>query len=123
MEENSMDVNTFRKWSNALAEAVDAWRIIPRLLVVAYGYLTFKTWIWYTNIETVVLKSNCQLVNEQMICDITGVAGPSTQQAALVTAVTGMAGVVIGLYSGTGRDWSKPLLKWFKRDKEENVEQ
>lgn len=117
-----MDLNQFRKWSNAIAESVDAWRIIPRAMVAAYGYLTWKTWVWYTGIETVVQKSNCQLLGDQIICDITGVVGPSTQQAALVTAIVSVAAVVIGLYTNSGKDWSKPLLPWFgkKKDKPED---
>jgi hypothetical protein len=108
-----MDVNGFRKWSNAIAETVDAWRLVPRLMVVAYGFLTWKTWEWYTGLEAIVTKSNCQLLGSQVVCDITGIVGPSTQQAALVTAVVGAAAVVIGLYSSSGKDWTKPLLPWF----------
>ena len=114
-----MDVNGFRKWSNAVAEMVDAWRIVPRLMVIAYGYLTWKTWVWYTGIEVTVTKTNCQLLANEVICDITGVVGPSTQQAALVTAIVSMAAVVIGLYSSSGKDWTKPLLPWFGKKKEE----
>ena len=118
-----MSVNGFRRWSNAAAETIDAWRIIPRVLVAAYGLLTWKTWVWYTSIETVVMKSNCKLLGSEVICDITGVVGPSTQQAALVTAIVSMAAVVVGLYSNTGKDWSKPLLPWFGKKEEEQTEQ
>ena len=110
-----MDVNEFRKWSNAAAEAVDAWRIVPRVLVLAYGYLTWKTWVWYTSIEPVVTKTNCKLLGSEIVCDITGVVGPSTQQAALVTAIVSMAAVVIGLYTSSGKDWTKPFQGWFSK--------
>lgn len=118
-----MELNDFRKWSNAVAETVDAWRIVPRVLVVAYGALTWKTWVWYTGLEVVITKSNCQLLGTQVICDITGLVGPSTQQAALVTAVVGAAAVVIGLYSSSGKDWTKPLLPWFSKKKEKTEEE
>jgi len=118
-----MDVNGFRKWSNAVAETVDAWRIVPRLMVIAYGFLTWKTWVWYTGIDVIVTKTNCQLLATQVVCDITGVVGPSTQQATLVTAIVSMAAVVIGLYSSSGKDWTKPLLPWFGKKKEKTEEE
>jgi len=122
-----MEVNGFRKWSNAVAESVDAWRIIPRAMVAAYGVLTWKTWVWYTSIDVIITKTNCQLLGAEVVCDITGVVGPSTQQAVLVTAIVSMAAVVIGLYSSSGKDWTKPLLPWFTKKeepaKEETAEQ
>jgi len=122
-----MEVNGFRKWSNAVAESVDAWRIIPRAMVAAYGVLTWKTWVWYTSIDVIITKTNCQLLGTEVVCDITGVVGPSTQQAILVTAIVSMAAVVIGLYSSSGKDWTKPLLPWFSKKqepaKEEQAEQ
>lgn len=122
-----MEVNGFRKWSNAVAESVDAWRIIPRAMVAAYGVLTWKTWVWYTSIDVIITKTNCQLLGSEVVCDITGVVGPSTQQAVLVTAIVSMAAVVIGLYSSSGKDWTKPLLPWFSKKqepaKEEQAEQ
>ena len=123
----TIEVNGFRKWSNAVAESVDAWRIIPRAMVAAYGVLTWKTWVWYTSIDVIITKTNCQLLGSEVVCDITGVVGPSTQQAVLVTAIVSMAAVVIGLYSSSGKDWTKPLLPWFSKKeepaKEEQAEQ
>lgn len=111
--------NSFRKWSLAIAETVDAHRLIPRSLLIGYSILTYHVIIWYMNIEPVILKANCKIIEGQTLCDVTGMIGPSTQQAALVTTVVGAAAAIIGLYQKSGRDWHKPVYKWFKKDEAE----
>lgn len=68
------------KW----AEIIDAYRVVPRLILVSYGWLIFYVITWFM-----------------------GLPDPTTQQAALVTTVTALAAPIIGLYTSTGRKWDK----------------
>jgi len=121
-EDTEQNVNSFRKWNLAIAEAVDGHRVIPRLLLLGYAVLTYHVINWYMNIEPVILKANCKIIEGQTLCDVTGMIGPSTQQAALVTTVVGAAAAIIGLYQKSGRDWQNPVSKWFKKDKKETTD-
>lgn len=77
-----------RKVHLMLAEAMDAWRVVPRLLVAGYGYLVWTVVQWFMNLPE-----------------------PTTQHAALVSTVVGVAGAVIGIYTSTGRKWSEHTFK------------
>ena len=37
---------------------------------------------------------------------------PTTQHAVLISAVVGVAGLVIGIYTNTGRKWGEGIKKW-----------
>ena len=67
-----------------VAEIVDAFRLAPRGLLIAYGVLVWYVVDWFMKIPE-----------------------PTTQQAALVTTVTGLIAAVIGLYQSSGRKWGK----------------
>lgn len=64
------------------AEVVDAWRLVPRAILVAYGELVWHTVDWFMHLTN-----------------------PNTQQSALVSTIVGAAAVVIGLYTNSGRKW------------------
>lgn len=64
------------------AELVDAWRLVPRSILIAYGMMVYWVVSWFL-----------------------AMPNPTTQQAALVTTVTGTVAAVIGLYQHTGRKW------------------
>lgn len=66
------------------AEIVDAWRLVPRGILIAFGYLVWTVVNWYMSLPT-----------------------PTTQHAALVTTVIGASAAVIGLYNNSGRSWIK----------------
>ena len=74
----------YRPQTKALyyAELIDAWRVVPRTILIAYAYLVYWIVDWFLVMEN-----------------------PTTQQAALVTTVTGTVAAVIGLYQHTGRKW------------------
>ena len=42
-------VNKYQ-WLIDLSEAVDAWRIFPRVFISTYIYLLYKTTIWFTTL-------------------------------------------------------------------------
>ena len=97
------------KW----AEFVDSWRIVPRLLVAGYAWLTWEVVDWYMHIQPTL--TTCKIVNNEKICGIIEKAGPTTQHAALVAAVIGAAAIVFGFYTNSGKDWSKPMIPWLKK--------
>ena len=78
-----MNIDKIRKVYLSIAEAIDAFRLIPRLLVGGYAWLVYKVVMWYMALPD-----------------------PTTQHAALVTTVVSMAAAIIGLYSSTGRKWN-----------------
>ena len=45
-------ITKFRKTSLALAESVDAWRLIPRIMLVIYSALVLNLYLWFKNIPT-----------------------------------------------------------------------
>ena len=65
-----------------IAEVIDAWRIVPRIILVAYGYL-----VWY-------------VINWFLV-----ISNPDTGQTALAVSIAGSIPVVIGLYQHSGRSW------------------
>lgn len=76
-----------------VAEMIDAFRIVPRVVLVLYSMLVYIVVTWFMGIPT-----------------------PLTQHAALVTTVVGMAAVVIGLYQKSGRTWGDKLNITVKKD-------
>ena len=58
-------VNKYQ-WLIDLSEAVDAWRIFPRVFISTYIYLLYKTTIWFTTLPD-----------------------PNTAQAGLISVVVG----------------------------------
>ena len=74
--EDVSNVNPHQKWIH-LAQAVDSWRIFPRIFVVVYIYLMYESVIWFMNLTD-----------------------PNLEQSALVSVVVGAMGVVFGVYSG-----------------------
>ena len=66
-----------------IAEIIDAFRVVPRAILVAYSWLVWYVINWFMGLPT-----------------------PTTQQAALVTTVTGIIAAVVGLYQNSGRKWN-----------------
>lgn len=102
------DVDSWRQVHLAVAEFIDAWRVIPRLLVAGYAYFLYKVIDWYMTLEPHIAPG----------CDVTQFAeqcivpAPTTQHAVLVTAVVGIAGAVFGFYTNTGRKWGEGIKFW-----------
>jgi hypothetical protein len=113
----------FRHISLVIAESVDAWRIIPRTILVLYSTLVFNLYLWYKSIPTYV-QEQCDpsvlrvLMELQMsveeakvfacsVVDIVG--GPTAAQSAFVTTIIGLSTGIFGLYVATGRKWERGL--------------
>ena len=114
-----MSIASVRQNILLLAEAFDAWRVIPRLMLLAYGYLVFNLYIWYKNIPTYV-QEKCEsgIVDlllakgmsyseiKQFACTVVDVVGgPTTAQSTFVTTIIGLSTGIFGLYTTTGRKW------------------
>lgn len=109
----------FRDISLGIAESVDAWRIIPRTILVLYSTLVFQLYTWYRSIPTYV-QEQCDagvlrvlMDNGLTIEDARGIAcsvldvvgGPTAAQSAFVTTIVGLSTGIFGLYVATGRKW------------------
>ena len=105
---NFKDIDLWRKGHMAIAEWVDAWRLIPRAIVAGYAYMTWAVIKWYMNIQPSMMEG----CNVEQLAEACIIQGPSTQHAALVTAVIGIAAVVIGLYTNSGKKWSEGFKSW-----------
>ena len=89
------------------AEIFDAWRVFPRLLVAGYGWLLYEVVQWYMKLDYHVIKGCVPSDTVQCV-----VEAPTTQHAALVTAVVGISAAVFGLYANSGRKWDQGIHRW-----------
>lgn len=113
----------FRKYSLALAESFDAWRVIPRAILVVYSALVLNLYLWFKSIPTFVqercdaamlkmlLEQSINLEEAKLLaCSIVDVVGgPTAAQSAFVTTITGLSAGIFGLYTATGRRWDAGL--------------
>ena len=69
----------YRSWID-LAQAVDSWRIFPRIFISVYILLLYQVVNWFMNLPD-----------------------PNTQQAGLVSIVVGAGAAWFGLYTGSSK--------------------
>lgn len=115
--------NKFRIFSLSLAESLDAWRIIPRILLIAYSVLIVNMYVWYRSIPTYV-QEKCDAAVIQILiqnhasiddaqkaaCSVQNVVGgPTTSQTALVTTIIGLSSLIFGFYTNSGRKWENGM--------------
>lgn len=65
-----------------IAEIIDAYRVVPRIILGLYAFFVWYVVNWYLPIPN-----------------------PTTGQTALVTTIAGSIPVVVGLYQNSGRNW------------------
>ena len=75
--EDTTNVNPHQKWIH-LAQAVDSWRIFPRLFLSVYIFLLFYSTMWFMALEN-----------------------PSLEQSGLISIIVGAGAAWFGLYAGT----------------------
>lgn len=92
-----MNDNFKKQWMD-IAEIVDAFRIIPRFILIGYGVLCYNMYLWFTSLED-----------------------PTQTQAAFVSIIIGVAGYIIGSYYKTGKDWDK--AKELKKEMKEKTDE
>lgn len=66
------------------AELIDAYRLIPRLLLIGYAYMLYSTTVWFMSLQE-----------------------PLGSQSAVIATVWGAAAGITGFYNMTGRKWDK----------------
>ena len=69
----------YKSWID-LAQAVDSWRIFPRIFITVYIVLVYQVVNWFMNLSD-----------------------PNTQQAGLVSIVVGAGAAWFGLYTGSSK--------------------
>jgi hypothetical protein len=110
------DIDMWRKGHMAVAELVDAWRVVPRLIAAGYGYMCWKVVVWYMKLEPHMIEGcDPTILAERCLATV-----PSTQHAALVTAVVGIAAAVFGLYANSGKKWNG-FTYWNKKTNEDQA--
>ena len=72
--EDTKNVNPHQKWIH-LAQAVDSWRIFPRLFLTVYIILLYSTVMWFMDLEA-----------------------PNFEQSGLISVVVGAGAAWFGLY-------------------------
>ena len=75
--EDVTNVNPHQRWIH-LAQAVDSWRIFPRMFLTVYIVLLYKCTIWFMDLPT-----------------------PTFEQSGLISIVVGAGAAWFGLYAGT----------------------
>lgn len=113
----------FRKYSLYLAESFDAWRVMPRLMLMMYALLVSHLYLWFRSIPTFIqekcdptilrmmLDQEVSLEETKMMaCTIVDmVGGPTSSQTLFVTTIIGLSTGIFGLYTATGRKWERGL--------------
>lgn len=128
MEEKEFkNLNKFRSWSLAMAEQFDAWRIVPRAIVVGYAWLIGYMVLYFLSHDN-IQKVDCNaavmtsLLDKkytldqatQIACRVVEVIGPPTSLTTIVGSLIGAGAVVFGLYANTGRKWNG-FTAWGKK--------
>lgn len=66
----------------SIAELIDAYRLVPRLMLLGYGYMIYTTSTWFMSLDT-----------------------PLGTQSTFIGIVWGAAAAITGFYNATGRKW------------------
>lgn len=110
---------SYRRTLMGYAEVIDAFRVVPRVLVGLYGLMVLKLIVWYRNMEPVdQLECDNTILNTlidtgidpergmELACVVVDVVGgPTTEQTAFATAIIGLSTAIFGFYVNSGRKW------------------
>lgn len=121
-------INKFRVMHMLLAEAFDAWRVVPRMFLALYGAMLWWLVKWFTTTRTIeritcdkdliIALADKTLTIEQIqslactVTDVIHVTAPDTAHTVFATTVAGLSTAVFAFYSNTGKDWSKGIAWW-----------
>lgn len=115
-EGNKMDIDSWRKFYLAIAEWIDSWRLIPRGVVILFGYGVYHVTRWYMELTPYILKGCIEAGGKVSECIV---AAPTTQHTALLSALFALAAAVFGFYGSTSRKWNG-FSRWNKHSCEED---
>ena len=121
-------INKFRVMHLLLAEAFDAWRVVPRMFLALYGAMLWWLVKWFTTTRTIekiscdkdliIALADKHLSIEQMqslactVTDVIHVTAPDTAHTVFATTVAGLATAVFAFYTTSAKDWSKGIGWW-----------
>lgn len=109
----------FKDKALALAEVFDAWRVVPRIMLLTYGYLVMHLYSWYRAIP-IYVQTKCDgavlevllgrdmnpIFAKELACNVIGtVGGPSSEQSMFASIIIGLSTGIFALYTTTGRKW------------------
>lgn len=109
----------FKQIALTLAEVIDAWRAVPRIMLITYGAMVINLYTWYKSIPT-FMQQKCDAAvlkifmdggmdlhqAQALACTIVDVVGgPTPAQSTFVTTIVGLSTGIFGLYTATERHW------------------
>ncbi len=97
------DIDAWRKFHLAIAEWFDAWRILPRAVVILFGYGAYHVTRWYMNLSPYILENCIEVGGKVSECIV---AAPTTQHTALLSALFALAAAVFAFYTSAGKKWN-----------------
>lgn len=118
---NLKNIDMWRKFHLAIAEWVDAWRLLPRAIVILFGYGAYHVTVWYMGLKPYIMAGCIQAGGKVSECIV---QAPTTQHTALLSALFALAAAVFAFYTNTGRKWNeKGFVPWNKSKTETTEEQ
>ncbi|MNC23736.1 hypothetical protein D3C75_717700 [compost metagenome] len=128
-------INKFRVMHLLLAEAFDAWRVVPRMFLALYGAMLWWLVKWFTTSRTIekitcdkdliIDLSNKHFTMDQIqalactVSDVIHITAPGTAHTVFATTVAGLATAVFAFYANTGKDWNRGVTWWRLRRTDE----
>ena len=79
VDRSTTEVEPVSWYNKASAEAIDKWRIWPRLLITLYGVMFYRTTEWFMSLPD-----------------------PTNAQSAFISVIVGACAAWFGLYCGSG---------------------
>ena len=79
VDRSTTEVKQTSWYNQAHAEAIDKWRIWPRLLITLYGVMFYRTTEWFMSLPD-----------------------PTNAQSAFISVIVGAGAAWFGLYCGSG---------------------
>lgn len=128
-------INKFRVMHLLLAEAFDAWRVVPRMFLALYGAMLWWLVKWFTTSRTIekiscdkdliIDLSSKNFTMDQIqtlactVTDVIRISSPDTAHTVFATTVASLATAVFAFYANTGKDWSRGVTWWKLRRTDE----
>ena len=84
VDRSTTEVQPASWYNQAHAQAIDKWRVWPRMLITLYGVMFYKTTDWFMTLSD-----------------------PTNAQSAFVSVVVGAGAAWFGLYCGSGGNKDK----------------
>ena len=84
VDRSTTEVESVSWYNKASAEAIDKWRVWPRLLITLYGIMFYRSTEWFMSLSD-----------------------PTNAQSAFISVIVGAGAAWFGLYCGSGHKKGK----------------